>query len=256
MKKYSLFFIFIFLSGILITSCLGDSGQRITITNQPGVVIKSENDIKVELRDSVFIHSTSLSSGVDNGDCILLDYTLDYSLPVNADSGRREGFYTVEDVKFERIPQFTLGSVLDTLTKDSVNERRISQIQDRYGFIQDRFFLFTSNIVDSTDQINRYELAYNPASNPVSDKDYARLYNLYLRVFRDTLHNEGEGVTNPKTVYVNAFNLTEISEKERNAQNDSLFIKINYVSSFTTDSGKIASWGNKVFSLPLYSRRR
>ena len=95
MKRISLFILYSLLAVIFVTSCLGDSNQKITIANQPGVAMKSSNEVKIQLKDSIFIYSSQLS-GVDNGDCLLLKYNLDYSLGANSDSGRQTGFFTVD----------------------------------------------------------------------------------------------------------------------------------------------------------------
>lgn len=254
MKKIGLFIIYSTLAVVFITSCLGDSNQKITIANQPGVVMKTGDEIKVQLKDSIFIYSSQLS-GVDNGDCLLLKYSLDYGLGVNADSGRQAGFFTVDLNEAAGVPQFTIENELDTLSMFK-NERLIAEIQERYAYILDRLFLYTTHSVDSFQLQNYFELAYNAKEEPSTTNDNNQpVYNLYLRVFKYT-DVEEQRTSNPDKLYINAFNLSGIAAKEKAAGKDSLYLKINYIRSFNKDTTSITDWASINYNISLHPKRK
>jgi hypothetical protein len=254
MEKISLFILYSLLAVILVTSCLGDSNQQITIANQPGVVIKSGNEVKVQLKDSIFIYSSQLS-GVDNGNCLLLKYNLDYSLGVNADSGRQAGFFTVDLLEANGVPLYTVVNELDTTTMFR-SERLIKEIRQGYAYILDRLFLYTIHPVDSLQLQNLFELAYNAKKEPSgTDGNKNPVYNLYLRVFKNPGADEQKTGT-PDRLFINAFNLSDIAAKERAAGKDSLFLKINYISSFSRDTSSITDWASIQYAIPFHPERR
>jgi hypothetical protein len=254
MKKISLFIIYSLLAVIFITSCLGDSNQKITIANQPGVVMKSGDEIKIQLKDSIFVYSNQLS-GVDNGDCLLLKYNLDYGLGVNADSGRQAGFFTVDLIEANGVPLYTILNELDTTTMFR-NERLIKEIQQGYAYILDRLFLYTIHPVDSVQLQNLFELAYNARKEPSGvDGNNNPVYNLYLRVFKNPGVEE-QRTSTPDRLFINAFNLAGIAAKEKAAGKDSLFLKINYISSFSRDTSSITGWASIQHAISLYPKRR
>ncbi|MDR1160966.1 MAG: hypothetical protein LBK45_01380 [Tannerellaceae bacterium] len=254
MKKIGLFIPCSFLVVILITSCLGDSNQKITIANQPGVVMKSGNEVKVQLKDSIFIYSSQLS-GVDNGDCLLLKYNLDYSLGVNADSGRQAGFFTVDLLEANGVPLFPVLTELDTTTTFR-SERLIKEIQQGYAYILGRLFLYTIHPVDSFQQQNLFELAYNAKREPSGvDANNNPVYNLYLRVFKNP-NAEEQRTSTPDRLFINAFNLADIAAKEQATGKDSLFLKINYISSFSRDTSSITDWASIQYAIPFHPGRR
>jgi hypothetical protein len=254
MKKIGLFIPYSLLAVILITSCLGDSNQKITIANQPGVVMKSGNEVKVQLKDSIFVYSSRLS-GVDNGDCLLLKYNLDYGMGVNADSGRQAGFFTVDIIETSAVPQHPLLNELDTTTTFK-SERLIREIQQGHAYILDRLFLYTIHPVDSFQLQNLFELAYNAKREPSGlDANNNPVYNLYLRIFKNPGAEE-QKTSAPDRLFINAFNLSEIAAKEKSAGRDSLFLKINYISSFNKDTSSITDWASIQYAVSLYAKRK
>jgi len=253
MKKISLFIIYSMLAITLVTSCLGDTNQHITISNQPGVVMKSENQTKIQLKDSIFISSDQIS-GVDDGDCLLLKYNLNYGLDANADSGRHAGFFTVELIEAKGVAQYTTQKELDTVTMFPKNERIITDIQQRQAFILDRLFLYTTHKVDSFQQQNLFDLSYNAKNEPKIDENNRLVYNLYLRVFKMP-NVEEQKTSNPDRLYINAFNLSDIATKEKAAGKDSVYLKIHYVRSFNKDTTAITDWASINYGLSLYPKR-
>jgi hypothetical protein len=242
------------LAVIFVTSCLGDSNQKITIANQPGVAMKSSNEVKIQLKDSIFIYSSQLS-GVDNGDCLLLKYNLDYSLGANSDSGRQAGFFTVDLIEASGVPLYMLQNELDTATMFK-SERLIREIRKGYAYILDRLFLYTIHPVDSFQLQNLFELAYNAKKEPSGvDGNNNPVHNLYLRIFKNP-DAEEQKTSAPDRLFINAFNLSDIAAKERAAGKDSLFLKINYISSFSRDTSSITEWASIQYAIPFHPKRR
>ncbi|MDR1919691.1 MAG: hypothetical protein LBQ65_08615 [Tannerellaceae bacterium] len=232
MKKHSSLSVFFLLLLSFVSSCLSEDGQKIALGNYPGVVVKRNDSIKIYLKGHDVVYSPRAEANVDDGDCVILDFSLDYSKPENADSGKVKGYLTIEITNITPVPSQTLQSVLTDTSSVLPNEHTLASIQERNAFILNRFFLYSEHRSDTLPL--RFNLSYDP-SLPRMDKTY----DLFLRVSKIT--DEGSGVQ--PNIQFNAFDLTDLSRNET----DSLFFRINYVQGFNKDSTQI-NWS----STPVY----
>jgi hypothetical protein len=226
MKKYGLFCAALTLLS-LVTACLGDSGQKVSMGNYPGVVIKRNDSVKIHLRGNDVVYSPRIATSVDDGDCVIIDFSLDYGRPENADSGRIKGFLTVDVSNVSLVPRQEMNTSLTDTSLMLPNEHTLASIQQRNVFILNRFFLFTEHRGDTLPL--HFDLSFDPEQVPAD-----KVYDLFLRVTKNT---EAPAATQPNIQY-NAFNLTDL----RNRETDSLIFRINYVQSFSRDSTQI-NWG-------------
>jgi hypothetical protein len=226
MKKHSVFYLLIFAALGFITSCLGDSGQKILIGSYPGVVLKRNDSAKIYLRGGDVIYSSQASASVDDGDCLIVDFTLDYGRPENSDSGRAKGFLTVDAITMTPVPSRQLLNVWTDTSVVLPAEHVLSSIQERHALIQNRFFLFSEHRNNSYPLL--FELSYKPDQERTD-----RVYDLFLRI-----RHEGEpaAAALPALQY-NAFDLTDLRNRE--VGQDSLFFRIHYVQGFNKDSTQI-----------------
>jgi hypothetical protein len=198
----------------------------------PGVVVKRNDSAKIYLKGHDVVYSSRINSNVNDGDCVIIDFSLDYGIPENSDSGRTKGFFTVD---ITRITPVSGQDILTTLTDTSVvlpNEHTIASVQERNAFILNRFFLFTEHRDDILPL--HFELSCDPNQQKTDG-----IYELFFRVTKIT---EATPAVQPNLQY-NAFNLADLSKKET----DSLIFRINYVQSFNKDSTQI-NWA----SSPVY----
>jgi hypothetical protein len=224
MKKHSALYVISLLLLSLITSCLGDSGQKVSMGNYPGVVVKQNDSVKIHLKGNDVIYSPKVTSNVDNGNCVIVDFSLDFGQPENADSGKIKGFLTVDVTNVTLVPEPEFKTVLTDTSRMLDNEHTFASIQPRDAFILNRFFLFTQHRADVLPLT--FDLSCD-LEQPLADKTY----DLFLRVIKKA---GGASAAQPTTQY-NAFDLTQLAARET----DSLFFRIKYVQSFNRDSTQI-----------------
>jgi hypothetical protein len=224
MKKFSWLTVLLLL---FVISCLSDSGQKIALGNYPGVVVKRNDSVKIHLKGNDVVYSPRISATVEDGNCVIIDFSLDYGIPENSDSGKVKGFYTVNISNVTLVPDHGMRSSLTDTSVILPNEHMITSVQQRSAFILNRFFLFTEHRADTLPL--HFELSCNSELVSIDG-----VYDLFLRVTKDI---ESSAAAQPTTQY-NAFNLTDLS----NRTNDSLHFRINYVQGFNRDSTRI-NWG-------------
>ena len=230
-KKYNLYAV-LAVALAMAVSCMSEGGQKVSVGNYPGVIVKHGDSAFVYLKGNEVIYSATGLQALDDGDCVVMDFLLDYSLPENADSGRVKGFLTVSMKKVTPLPRYPLLAALTDTATALPGERVISSVYGQHAFIRDMFFFFTGHAADSLPL--QFNLSYDPASAPAED-----VYDLYLRVSADA----GEAKASQPQTQANAFLLEELSRRET----DSLFFRINYVRQFNADS-TVISWA----STPVY----
>jgi hypothetical protein len=237
MKRHHIFCFFaVVIATLLIISCLSDSGQKISMGGYPGVVVKRNDSAKVYLKGHDVVYSSRINSNVNDGDCVIIDFSLDYGEPENSDSGRTKGFFTVDITHITSVPSQDILTILTDTSVVLPNEHTIASVQERNAFILNRFFLFTEHRDDTLPL--HFELSYDPNQQRTNG-----IYELFFRVTKIT---EATPTAQPKVQY-NAFNLTDLSKKEI----DSLTFRINYVQSFNTDSTQINWVSGPVYRFAL-----
>ncbi|MDD4515101.1 hypothetical protein [Massilibacteroides sp.] len=219
-----------------ITSCLDDGGNEIMLTSQPAVV-KLVPEKVLLIKGGDLIHSAEMESNpnLEEGDCGLVDFVLDYSDAENINTAD-SGYYTASDVQFTSMDKNPLETILPDTGKVNAKEVVITDMYDKSVLLDYNLFLFTNHTIEfSLDSIN---LSYNGEdSQPVVSSAGQRVYNFYLRYLGDTISTQ-------KEIKYNVFDLTsfvaEKTNEEREAGKDSLYFRINYISAIKTDS--TASW--------------
>lgn len=244
MKKCALFCIFTMLAVTIITSCMGESGQIVSMANQPGVVIKTPDSTKIQTRD-ITLYSDRYTASADDGDCFILQYNIDFGLFANADTGRRTGLYTVEILNMEAVPMPDLETTLVDTATVFTNEQTIS-LQKRYSIIRNRLFLYTQINPDTVLPVNTFSLSYTTEAAPATSDGNKKIYDLFLRSTKEP--SNGTTIDLSKKIYLNAFNIYDLLSKK--GSDDTLFFRINYVNSFNKDSTAITHWSSELFTYP------
>jgi hypothetical protein len=236
MKKYRSLYVFLPLLLSFITSCLSEDGQKISLGNYPGVVVKRNDSTKIYLKGHDVVYSPQANVNVDNGDCVILDFSLDYGKPENSDSGKVKGYLTIDISRITPVPSQSIHSVLTDTSAVLPNEHTLSSVQERNAFILNRFFLYTEHRSDTLPL--SFNLSYDPNQARTD-----QTYDLFLRVSK--IMDAASGAQ-PNIQY-NAFDLTDLCRKET----DSLFFRINYIQSFNKDSTQ-RNWSvTPVYRFPL-----
>ncbi|MDR2811096.1 MAG: hypothetical protein LBB84_11185 [Tannerellaceae bacterium] len=236
MKRYNIYGIFSLLALSAVTSCLSEGGQIVSLNGYPGVVQKRNDSTKIYLKGNDIIYSPQTNVSVDHGDCVMIDFTLDYSKPENSDSGRVKGFLTVDISNVLPVSAYPLHNVPTDTSVVLANEHTISSVQQRNAFILNRFFLYTEHRSDMLPL--HLDLSYNP-NQTLTDKTY----ELFLRVTKDTEATPAAQLQ----VQCHTFDLTELSGRET----DSLIFRIHYVQGFNKDSTQMTWSSTPVYRFPL-----
>lgn len=201
----------------LAVSCLANGGQQVSLNNYPGVVSVRNDSTYIYLKGGDVIYAASGGNAAD-GDCVIANFTLDYGLSQNADSGRIKGFLTANITGLTSVPQHNLQTTLGDTSSIRADERAVG-VLSLNAFIRDYFFLFTTHAADSL-PLN-FDLSCNP--HPAADG----AYDLFLRVNAQTDQNKA---SQPTTQY-NAFNFGALGEGT-----DSLRFRLHYVTGFSGDT--------------------
>lgn len=241
-KNVFLYILLSVISVLLISSCMGEEGRVVSVANQPGVVIKDATETVVQLRD-LQIYSDKFGSTVDNGDCLLFEYKIDFDLL--SDTAKNEKKFKAEILRTDTVHREDLRFVtgeIDTLSL-LPNELRLSNMRQGYTIIRNQFFLYTQHANDSLHK--SFNLIYYPESAPVVE-DGKRIHHLYLRVQGDPASGK---LAHNQTIYVNAFNIKDLLEKETN---DTVYFKIKYPNSFNKDTTEVSIWStSSLFKYPM-----
>lgn len=234
------------IAGVWLTSCLGDGGGNLTLSSQPGVV-EIEPTKVIYMKGNVVITSEELQKeSLDNGECVLVDYTVDFTTAENSNSGTPL-VYTAVIKPITHVNNWPLFDMLTDTVKPITNEFLISTIQQKFGYIRGQFFLFAEASGHTTSQVDTFALSYNPMQKVEPDKDGNLIYDLYLRaaVKEDTGSGTGNSMILP-----NAFNIESFVNKVGQNGNAEVKFRINYVSSFNKDSTGVFWKPSEPFTIP------
>ena len=206
-------------------SCLGEGGDKIQVGNYPGVAAKHGDSTFIYLKGHERVYAASGANSLNDDDCVLIDFMLDYNRTENADSGRIKGFLTIDLQRAIQVEKYQLLNTATDTSQVLPAERALSSVLEQHAFIRNKFFLFTNHPADSL------PLQFNLYCNPASPKTNGA-YDLYLRI----ISRADGAVASQPTTSVNAFALDELSNRET----DSLFFRIHYI----TNANAGVNWGS------------
>ena len=232
---------------VMLSSCLGDPATQLTMANQAGVVVTGYGPGKaVYTKGDVVVSSDDFQkANVENGECILFDYSIDYGTANNMGTGTDTSY--IEAVIYENtISEVRRWGFFNTLTDTSTvekNELLLSSLQARTAYIRGNLFLFTVMGNHPANQVDSFSLSYSPDERLGDDK----IYDLYLRTVRikaDT--TRGESMIIPC-----AFNIENLVKEAEKNHSDELKFRINYAYSFGKDSASINWKSSDIFTIDL-----
>lgn len=236
---------------IWLTSCLGDPATSLTMALQPTVVQLEPTKVLCVKGGDMISSADFEKKSVADGECFLVDYSIDMSAAENADGGKANGYYTAVIGPYTTVNRWPLHTTLTDTLHVQPNELAVSSLYDRRAYIKGEFFLFMDLAGHLENQVDSFALSYNPEQAFTGD---IRVYDLYLRVVKLKEGNENTGAT---LFTANAFHLedfvNEVSAKETPDQegNKTVNFRINYVSGFNSDTTQCL-WGrSNVFTIDV-----
>ena len=232
---------------VVLNSCLGDPATQLTMANQAGVVVTGYGPGKaIYTKGDVVVSSEDFqNANVENGECILFDYSIDYGVANNMGAGT-DTSYTEAIIYENTISEVNRWNFYNTLTDTSIvakDELLLSSLQARSAYIRGNLFLFTEMSNHPTNQVDSFSLSYDP-DNLLGDDN---IYSLYLRTIKikaDT--TRGESMIIPC-----AFDIEELVKEAEKNNSDELKFRINYAYSFGKDSASINWKSSDVFTIDL-----
>lgn len=232
---------------VVLSSCLGDPATQLTMANQTGVVatnMGSAGKVIFVKGGDVISSEEFQNANVEDGECILFDYSIDYGLAENADGGANTGYMTatIYENTISNVPQWRLFDTLaDTLAVDK-NELLLSSLQDRSAYIRGNLFLFTEIGNHTAGQRDSFALSYDPEQT----LDSEQVYSLYLR----TIRTESDSAKAQTMIIPCAFNIQDFVDKAAGkSSNGEVKFRVNYASSFGKDSLSINWKSSNVFTI-------
>ena len=132
---------------VVLNSCLGDPATQLTMANQAGVVVTGYGPGKaIYTKGDVVVSSEDFqNANVENGECILFDYSIDYGVANNMGAGT-DTSYTEAIIYENTISEVNRWNFYNTLTDTSIvakDELLLSSLQARSAYIRGNLFLFT-----------------------------------------------------------------------------------------------------------------
>lgn len=233
MKKRVVYSVFA-LCLLMLSSCLGDPATSLTLANQAGVVRTQPLKVVYVKGGDVVSSEEFQKANVDDGECILFDYSIDMSLAPNTQEGITYRTATIYDNVMTEVSQWPMFTSLGDTVKPATDELTLSLLQSRFSYIQGRLFLFTEMASHQTNQVDSFSLSYNPAQ-PVGEDN---TYDLYLRSIMLTAGTEqGKSMIIPCAFDIQKF-MSSAKAVEANGQ-QVVKVRLNYVSAFDKDTTKV-----------------
>ena len=102
---------------VVLNSCLGDPATQLTMANQAGVVVTGYGPGKaIYTKGDVVVSSEDFqNANVENGECILFDYSIDYGVANNMGAGT-DTSYTEAIIYENTISEVNRWNFYNTLT--------------------------------------------------------------------------------------------------------------------------------------------
>lgn len=234
---------------VVLSSCLGDPATQLTMANQTGVVATNVGTVGkvIFVKGGDVISSENFqNANVEDGECILFDYSIDYGLAENADGGANKGYMTatIYENTLSEVSQWQLFNTLTDTSNVENGELLLSTLQPRSSYIKGNLFLFTEMSGHKTAQEDSFALSYNP--DQVLNGD--QVYSLYLRAIKTA--EGGEEDNGQSMIIPCAFNIQDFVKKVTGENNtDEVKFRVNYASAFGKDSASIVWKSSDVFTI-------
>lgn len=219
---------------LLSTSCLDKGGNQVTLALQPAVVQLESEDTKVLLLkggDLIYAENLDNDPNVEEGDCGLVDFVLDYSDAQNIQNKDSLGYYTASDLTFRKLTKNPLNPALADTSRVVWTERVVTNIYGKTVLLENNLFLFTDHAIRFDPK--GLSFSYNKESDPFVDENGKRIYDIYLRI-------AGDSTGTQKEIKYNVLALDSLihyqAPIEQAAGIDSLNFRINYLSAIKNDS--------------------
>lgn len=239
-------------AALLLTSCL-DGNREQTLSGYGVIDLSMDVFANVAYVDDNLPIYSSQFKDLAAEDCITFTCTIDYDDPENNGGKYLKGTNTIVYGKLDK------GDLIRNVDTANIKENEMVIVdaglvtKSAYAYtIKDFLFVGSNHDKVTTDQNNQYFLECDPYQEP-QIVDGKRVYNLFLRVVKSS---DGKGIAgNHSFNYVFKTNglFKNLEAREKTEGNNTLYIKLNYIKAFNSDS-TVATWtSSQVFQSPIYT---
>ena len=250
MKKH---YYILFAALALLASCMGESGDVWIYGSQTGV-IRGDAEKYIQLYSGDRVTSDALQTqGVENGDCCLVDYKLNYGLPDSIE----EGYYRVDIQKYEVVPHCALQPKVDTVGARP-DESFLTLNVKKCEYVDGILFIFPEYKRFYSSQQDGFSVSYDPAAEPEKDEATGLLcWHIYLR--STSTREQHDTVYRTSIKLPQALDISAVVEGARSKgylAGDSLNLFISYPEYFMEDSASCGWRTSDAFTVLLNKRRK
>lgn len=226
------------LLALTLLSCMGESGDVYIYGSQAGVVRLTPEKV-ISLRSGVQVTSSEFQNQqVEDGDCCLVDYKVNFSVSENKDAN----LYQVDILNYLPVKSWPLNSTPDTLAV-RWDESYLDISIESGIYVDGYFFLYPEYKKYYQTQKDSFSISYDPLQEPVWDEITGqRCLQLYLR--STSSYQTGDTVFTTSTVVPQAFHIQEFIDnaiQKGYVSGDSLNFRLVYPEYFSDESA-VYSW--------------
>lgn len=222
---------------LLWTSCMGEGGHLVRYSSRRAVVQESPWKSLYVTDDSIpegYLISSSDLEGREElkaGDCCVVEYRVDFA------EQYKDGVYAAEILRCDLLPKWYLSPQMTDTAAILVNEQFSTPIFTKGQYMKGRYFLDVQFKQHQDSRQDLVELSYNPKEVLQIGENGQRVYNLYLRAWKEGIDDSTK--VNSKvvpTAFVIEDFMEETGRKEMELGNETLNFVINYPQRFNTDT--------------------
>lgn len=243
MKKFKLYGSLVALAAlVLLTSCLGDSGNSTQSAETQFAVAHTDSKSMKTVLDVYYygpLYSPSIELMVNPGNCYFIDYQIDFSTPENVNAATN-GYYVASIGNLTEIDKaFPVLEVTDT-TAVLENEQPVEKFA--VGPYVSGNFLLGMNFAQLKNQQTRWEVYYDPSQEASETTSGEACYDLFVRAVKKV---DGEGSSSTALVYRSVLLknfIEQCIEREKANSKKTVNFKFNYLKSFNAKDGTDLKW--------------
>lgn len=245
MKKINLYCMAVVSVLVLLTSCLGDSGNsNQQLHNQFAVARMDSKSLKtvLDVNYNGTVYSPAAELKIMAGNCYSIDYDLDFSSPENANAATN-GYYVATITNIQEIDK---GSAIPQITDTTAlmeNEQTINELGVVIGGYINGYLLVGTKSNQLKKQQTQWNLYYDMSQEAKENSNGERYYDVFVRAVKRV---DGEGTTPSETVDYKVYELKRFIEhcleKEKAANKKQVNFKLNYLKSINEKDSTDLKW--------------
>lgn len=222
---------------LLWTSCMGEGGHLVRYSSRKAVVQENPWKSLYVTDDSIpegyLISSSDLEGREDlkAGDCCVVEYRVDFA------EQYKDGVYAAEILRCDLLPKWLLSPQMTDTAAILVNEQFPTPLFSKGKYMKGRYFMDVQFKEHQDSRQDLLELSYNPKEELRIGEDGIRVYNLYLRAWKEGIDDSTKVSSRvvPTAFVIEDF-AEETGRREKELGYETLNFVINYPQRFNTDT--------------------